>query len=149
MDRFSANGQITAVTATPGDTALGIIASTLVRAKIHFFTVAAGGTPVADNVLQWLVRRFTAAGTSTAYTPVQLDLGSPVSQLTVGTNHTVEPTYTGILFNLQVHQRSLYQWNAAPAGEILIPAVAASGIGFTPIHASYVSTANANAHWQE
>ena len=60
-----------------GDTALGIIASTLVRAKIHFFTVAAGGTPVADNVLQWLVRRFTVAGTSTAVVPTQIDAGSP------------------------------------------------------------------------
>lgn len=150
MDRYAATGQIAAVTATPGDTALAVIASTLTRARIYFFAVGAAGTPVADNVLQWLVRRFTVDGTKTAVVPTLNDGGAPVAQLTAGQGYTAEPTYAAIsLFNLAVHQRSLYQWNAAPGGELVIPTTTNNGIGFTPIHASYASSANANAHWQE
>ena len=152
MDRYAANGQITAVTATPGDSALGVIASALTRARVYYFACSAFGTPVADNMLEWLVRRFTADGTGTAVTPNKLDLGAPAAQLSAKQNYTAEPTYDAInvLQDLGIHQRSLVQWNAVPnRGEIVLPAVAGAGLGFTPIHASYISTANAVAHWEE
>ncbi len=151
MDRYMAAGTITIVTGTPGDSALGVIASALTRARLYYFVCSAYGTPVADNVLEWLVRRFTADGTGTAVTPARVDLASPAAQLSAKQNYTVEPTYdaVNIMEDLGVHQRSLVQWNAQPRGEIIIPATAGAGLGFTPIHASYASTATAVAHWEE
>lgn len=150
MDSYAASGTITAVTAVPGDTALGVVGSALTRARLHFFVLSVPGVPVADNVLEWLIRRLTAVGTSTPVVPTLLDPASPVSQLNAGQNYTVEPTYAAtFLFDIAVHQRSLYQWNAAPNKEIVIPAALAGGVGFTPIHAAYNGTASAVAHWQE
>jgi len=150
MDRYAASGTIAAVTAAPGDTALGIIASPLTRAKIHLFILTMGSTgAVADNVLQWLIRYFTALGTYTPVVPTRLDQGAPVAQLAAGQGYTAEPTYAAGIFNFAVHQRSVYQWNAAPGGELVIPAVANNGIGFTPVHAAYNGPAQCVAHFQE
>ena len=150
MDRYAASGTIAAVTPAPGDTALGVIASALTRAKIHLFIINQGATGVvADNILQWLVRRFTAAGTYTAVVPTLLDPGAPVAQLAAGQAYTAEPTYTTALFDIAVHQRSIYQWNASPGGELVIPAVANNGIGICPIHGAYVGPASSTMHWCE
>ena len=150
MDKYAATGQTAAVAVAPGKTTLAVIASTLTRGKVHFFVVSVGGTPVSDYILQWLVRRFTVDGTRTAVVPTLLDSGSPVAQLGAGQNYTVEPTYAAInLFDLAVHQRSLYQWNAAPNAELVIPASAGNGIGWTAIHASYTGAASSTTHWQE
>lgn len=150
MDRYFATGTITAVTASPGDTALAIIGNTLTRGRIFYYALSCAGTPVADNMIDWYVRRLTADGTGTSLTPGLEDAAAPVAQLTAKQNYTVEPTYATVpIHELAVHQRSLAQWNAAPRGELVIPASAAAGIGFTPIHASYASTATAVAHWEE
>jgi hypothetical protein len=149
VDSYAASGTINAVTGVPGDTALGILGTALTRARLHFFVVTVPGVPVADNVLEWIIRRFSADGTRTVVVPTPLDPSGPPAQLAAGQNYTVEPTYTTTLFDLGVHQRSLYQWNAAPNKEIVIPATAGNGIGFTPIHAAYAGTATAVAHWQE
>jgi len=148
MDSYSASGQITACTPAPGDTALGVIASALTRGKIHYFMVSAGGV-AADNVLAWLVRRFTATGSYTPVTPTPLDGGGPAAQMLAGEQFTVEPTFTLTLFELSVHQRSLFQWNATPGREIVIPATSGAGVGVTPTHGSYVGQAEAVVHWQE
>jgi hypothetical protein len=149
MDHYAANGLIAAVSGAPGHTALSVDASSLTRGKIYFFTLSVGGTPVADNILEWLVRRFNVAGTGTAVTPVAKDPGAPAAQLGARQGFTVEPAYTTTLFDIAVHQRSLYQWNAAPGGEIIIPATSGNGVGITPIHASYNGSAQAVAHWEE
>lgn len=148
MDGYGANGQIAATTAAPGDTALGIIASTLTRAKLDFFEVSTGGI-VADNIPQWLIRRFTVVGTSTAVTPVPDDPAAPASQLSAGEEYSAEPTYGVELFDFQLHQRSIYQWNAKPGAEKVIPATANNGIGFTPISAAFAGVAKVVAHWIE
>jgi len=149
MDRYAADGQIAIVTPAPGDTALAVFASALTRAQIYQFILSITGAGVADNVIEWLVRRLTAAGTSTAVPPAPLDFSAPPSQLAAGENFTVEPTYTAPLLDPAVHQRSVYTWNAQPNGALKIPAVAGSGIGFTPIHAAYNQSADVTAHWQE
>lgn len=149
-DDFSANGIINAVTPAPGDTALGLLASTSRRARVYFFDLSVGGTPV-DNVIQWLLRRFTADGTRTAVTPRPLDPNFPVALLGAGENYTVEPTYVAgnEYFDRYVHQRAGYTWNAHPGKGIWIPAVTGEGIGFTPIHAAYVGSAQAIVQWEE
>lgn len=149
MDRYAADGQIAVVTPVPGDTALAVFASALTRAQIYQFILSITGAGVADNVVEWLVRRFTAVGTSVAVPPVPLDFNAPAAQLSAGEGFTVEPTYTTALLDPSVHQRSVYTWNAQPNGALKIPAVAGAGIGFTPIHAAYNQSADVTAHWEE
>lgn len=149
-DVYSGSGTITAVTAAPGDTCLGLNSSPLLRATIHLIVLAVGGTPVADNVLQWLIRRFTAAGAGTLIVPEPLEGNGPLGQLAAHQNYTVEPTYATVpLFNLAVHQRSLYQWHAAPGREIKLANITGNGVGVTPIHASYAGSAQSTFHWTE
>lgn len=151
MDRYAASGTKGAVTDTPGESALYVSNATgVVRARIHFFALSAGGTP-ADNTINWLVRRAFDPGTGGGLTPRPLDENAPISNLTAIEELTGEPTYYATLFDMNVHQRSLYQWNATPQGELQVATIGGSilGIGFTPIHASYGGPATANAHWQE
>lgn len=150
MDRYSATGEQT-VTATPGDTALAVIAATVTRGQIHDIIFSHAAVP-ADTVIQWLVRRFTAVGTEGAgVVPIALDPGAPAAQLDGAENHTVEPTYTAAseLFDNDLNQRASFRWVAAPGGEFVIPAVANNGIGVTPISAAYSGDAKVTAHWQE
>ena len=155
MDNYAAGGDNN-VTATPGDTCLAVYApGTTRRGYLYYFLLTVPGTPVADNVLAWNVRRFTARGTGTAQTPSQLDPASPVAVLLADIDHTAEPTYTTSLFpspgaeGFGVHQRNLMFWNARPGGEIVLPAALNNGIGFTPIHGSFTGLASAVAHWSE
>lgn len=150
-DRYAATGNIAAVTATPGDTALAVVANALTRGKIHDIIFSQGAAP-ADTVIQWLVRRFTVAGTEGGgVTPAPLDPAAPVAQLDGAEGHTVEPTYTAAteLFDEDLNQRATFRWVAAPNGEFVVPATAANGIGITPISAAYTGIASASAHWDE
>ena len=150
MDRYSATGSQT-VTATPGDTALAVLAVIETRGQIHDIIFSHSAAP-ADTVIQWLVRRFTAVGTEGAgVTPALLDPGAPAAQLDAAEDHTVEPTYTAAteLFDNDLNQRASFRWVAAPGGEFVIPAVATNGIGITPISAAYSGDVRVTAHWQE
>lgn len=149
-DIYAASGIIAAVTAAPGDTALGVRASASKRGRVHLIVLSVGGTPVADNELQWLIRRFTADGTATAIVPEPLEGNGPLGLLQAAQNYTAEPTYATVpIFNLAVHQRNLYQWHAAPGKEIIIANIAQNGVGATPIHAAYAGSAGATMHWEE
>lgn len=150
MDRYAATGEQT-VTATPGDTALAVLAVTTTRAKIHDLIFSQSAVP-ADTVIQWIVRRLTAVGTEGAgVVPVALDPDAPAAQLDGAENHTVEPTYTAAteLHDFDLNQRASFRWVAAPGGELVIPATATNGIGITPISAAYSGDVKATAHWQE
>lgn len=148
-DPFSANGIITNVAASPGTTALAVLASLSRRGRIHFFAVSVGGTPVGDNILRWLIRRITVDGTGTVVVPSPLDVAAPAALLAAKQTYTAEPTFGATIFDEAIHMRSIYHWNATPKNELVIPATAGAGIGFTPSHASYTGTAQATAHWEE
>src|SRR5262245_52042323 len=62
----------------------------------------------ADNPFLYVFQRFTAAGTSTAFTAVRVDPADAATESDVGFNHTVEPTYTAneIVKRLPVNQRA-------------------------------------------
>lgn len=148
-DRYVAQGQQDVTTATPGDTSLTIIASTLTRGWVYEWSITAGGTP-ADNAIQWLVRRFTAVGTEGAgVTPLKLDSAAPAAQLDAGENHSAEPTYSDVLWDQIVNQRAVVRWIAPFRGEYVIPATANNGIGWCAYHASYTGSAEATASWEE
>lgn len=149
MDSYAANGTIAAVSAA-GASALGVIASTSTRGRVHYFALSVGGTPVGDTILRWLIRRFSADGTGTGLTPEKLDLAAPASLMTAKQNYTAEPTYLAtILFDLALHMRNIYHWNAAPGKELVVPPTASAGIGVTPSHATYTGSAQGTIHWTE
>jgi hypothetical protein len=136
--------------ASPTDTALGLTSATTIRPQIYDVIFGSSATP-ADNALNWLLQRYTAAGTSTAVTPEPLDPDDPAALAAGGENHTAEPTYTAnaILLNISANQRSTQRWVSAPGGELKMPATAANGAGLQPVHSSFTGTVEATIHFEE
>jgi hypothetical protein len=136
--------------ASPTDTVLGLTSAATIRPAVFFLVFGSSATP-ADNALNWLLQRYTAAGTATAVTPQPLDPGNPAALASAGENHTVEPTYTAdeVLLNVSVNQRATFQWIARPGCEILLPATAANGVGLQPVHASFAGSVEAAMHFEE
>ena len=151
-DKYAATGLITAVTATPGDTALTVHSLGTTKRGLLYELIFSQGAAPADNIIEWLVRRLTALGTEgAAVVPAPLDTGAPAAILDAGEGHTLEPTYTAAteLLDFDLNQRATFRFVAAPGGEFRIPAVANAGIGITPISAAYAGIGRAVAHWEE
>jgi len=149
MDVYTAPAD-QAIAASPGATLVGVTASALTRAALIEFVAAAEGT-MSDEMVRWQIRRYTAAGTSSAVTPGKEDDAADDAQLSAGSNHTVEPTYAGTaLLDLPVHLRNQLIWRARDRERgFLIPAIAANGLGVTPIHASVTNNTRGTAYWSE
>lgn len=136
---------------TTGYTTAGLITGgTGSRTRIYDVLFGQGGTP-ADNVVTWLLQRFTAPGTSTSVVPIALNPADPASRATGGQNSTVEPTYTAAaeLIELPINQRGSYRWVASPGGELVIPATAANGIGAAVLSPAYTGSALVTFHFEE
>lgn len=138
MARYSVSGN---ATNTASKTMLGITGSTTKQLRVKEFHIAFDATP-ADMATRFQVKRSTAAGTSTAWTPVALDSSAATATFTAGYNHTVEPTYTAnaVLLDIAVNQRQGYDWYALDAEEeLVVPATASNGLGW------FVNTTNGSA----
>ena len=152
--RFAEPGSMTAITS--GFKTLLVLAGTAAcRAKIFHFAMSTSGA-AADGVLEFILQRFTAAGTTTAVTPRNLDATDASAAVGVaGANATVEPTYTAnsSLFDEGVNQRATYTWNAWTEGaQLCTPCTAASGIGIAALSSvapAYTGTALAHFHHEE
>lgn len=146
--RYSIDGQDTNTAAT---TLIGLTSAATVRPKIYDLVLGSDATP-ADNAAEYVLQRYTAAGTSTGVTPQALDPGDPAALASAGEAHTVEPTYTANAIMLQwaQNQRLTFRWVAAPMGEIILPATAANGVGVQVIGTagSAVNT-NCTIHYEE
>lgn len=131
-------------------TALGLTSAATIRPRIYDLIFGTSGTP-ADNALNWLLQRFTAAGTATAATPVALDSADPAALGAGGSNHTVEPTYTAglVLLDIDANQRSTQRWVASPGSEFVLPATAANGAGLQTTHASYTGNVDVTLLYEE
>ena len=149
-DRYAATGAQDVTTGTPGDTSLSLQGVTTTRYGVYDFVIGCGGTP-ADNAIVWICQRHTEDGTNTGVTPAELDLAGPVSLITAGENHSIEPTYTasGELFHQIINQRATFRWVAAPEGQLKGGASITEGMGWVCFHASYTGSAEATAHWLE
>lgn len=136
--RYSASGSRSV--ASPTATLMTLTGGTTNRPEIFKGWIGAEATP-ADNTIAWYLQRTTAAGTSTAFTPIALDSADPASIGATGVNHSSEPTYTAnaILFRLGLNQRSTHTLYLEDA-PLRIPATANNGIGLYPVHASFTST---------
>ena len=126
--RYSAVGSDTNTAAT---TMWTLTSAATIRPRIYEILIGSVATP-ADNAWEFILGRSTAAGTSTAFTPVALDPADPASLAAAGFNHSAEPTYTANAYLLRIagNQRAAVRWIAAPGSEHVLPATAANGAGF-------------------
>lgn len=152
--RFAEPGSIAAVSSS-FKTPLLLTGSTTCRAKIFHFVLSTTGA-AADGVLEWILKRTTAIGTTSAITPRNIDATDPsTSGATAGSNATTEPTYTASseLFDQGINQRATYTWNAWTEGAQLVAAtVANNGIGIaclSSVAPAYTGVANAHIHHEE
>lgn len=116
-----------------------LVSVATVRPKIYEWCVGSRASP-SDNAATYGFKRFTTAGTVTAFSPTPLDPADPpalcigtggASSTNTGVNTTVEPTYTAntTLAEMSVNLRTQYRWVANPGKELVAPATAASGLG--------------------
>ena len=149
-NRYGAFGNNTL--ASSADSALSVAsnASIVNRNYIYEFIVGDEGTP-ADNVVLYTVQRCTALGTNTLVTASKLDEADKVAGALCGENHSAEPTYTSAeeLAEFPLNTRATFRWVAAPGGELVSEAVAASGIGWSTLHASATTDYGVQAYWHE
>ncbi len=148
-DAYAATGSNT-VTATPGDTCLGLNGISGRRGWIYEIWFTHAGTP-ADNVVQWQVRRHSAVGTHSDVVPTLLTDGAPAADCIADENHTVEPTITSATeaIDMDLNERASLRWVAVPGGELVVPATANNGYAATPISATYSGDARVTMHWTE
>jgi hypothetical protein len=122
---------------------LGSISADATRPRrFEIYDIVHGSeAPAADNPFLYVLQRFTAPGTSTAFTPVALDPGDAATEMDAGANHTVEPTYTAnaLLLELPLNQRATFRWIATEGGRLIAPATASNGIGVATPTASAVA----------
>lgn len=120
-------------TKTSALTALTIISAATIMPRIKSFKLSNTGTVSTDSNFEVTVKRFTAAGTTTAITPASPDPGAPAATFTAGSNATIEPTYTAntLLEDVAVNPRSVFSWfPEGPDADLVLPATAANGVGF-------------------
>lgn len=117
-----------------GKTALTIVSTVNGRSRLFDYKLSNVGAITVDSQFEVQLKRFTAAGTTTAVTPSPTDPSDPAATLfTAGSNATVEPTYTAgvVIDDVGVNPRGIYRFTAyAPDAEIILPATAANGLGF-------------------
>ena len=150
-EKYAATGLGAAIAVSPGKTALGVTGATTVRPSIYMIDASIDGTP-SDVMIRIQAMRSSAAGTSTAVTPAQLDGSGIAAEAVAGENHSAEPTYTAAteLLDVDRHFRAPLQFVAVDAASGLqIPATAAAGIGVRGFHASVTPGLNVSAHWTE
>lgn len=131
-------------------TILGVTSAATIRPSVYFMTVGSAATP-ADQASSFKFLRFTAAGTSTAFTPIAHDPADPAALGAGGYNHTVEPTYTASsdLLHFSLNQQNTYKWETLPQYGLKAPATAANGIGLRFIVATGTALHEASIFYGE
>ena len=151
MSRYVASGNQNLTTTAITALHISSLATTeICRSRTYDILIADEGTP-ADNVALHTIQRITAIGTNTAVVPTKLDIADRVALMLAGENHTVEPTYTAAeeLLEVALNTRATFRWVAAPGGEIVTPAVSASGWGAKSLHASATTAWRVTAYFEE
>ena len=140
MADFHVDGNQTVAGTT--DTTLTLETTTAVRGKVFDFTSGFTLASPSDNLLSVAAQRFgtTNDGVGTALVPAPFDPADAAAVITCLFNHTTEPaSYVAAKFMwgpIGQHMRATYRWVAAPGKELVMAALAASGIGWFAEHAS-------------
>jgi hypothetical protein len=111
------------------------------RLKIFFIEHFSGTS--ADQAYAGKVQRTTTGGTAgTSFTPNPTDSAEGASTATFDFAHSSEPSYTSnsALLSIGGHQRTVFQWYAAPGSELIVPVTNSNGIGFIPSDTCSIST---------
>ena len=113
-------------------TIVGVTSASTIRPSLYFWSVGSSAAP-ADQAFNFMIKRYTAAGTATAVTPQAHDPGDPAALAAAGSNHTVEPTYTAgaNMFSQSLNQQNSFKWETLPQYGIKAPATAANGLGLS------------------
>lgn len=143
MANFTANMTRTA-SATLAVGALTAAASNPRRYKLCDWVYGAAEGTVGDGVFEWEIQRCTTAGTAgTNPTPASIDPGDTLAATTVcGQAHSANPTLTAnqVLYSAGLNQRATFRYVAQPGRELIVPATASNGLGFTtPIASAAVA----------
>lgn len=124
--RYSNSASGTTLTAST--TVQQTVGSTNTRFQVYDLVISGGGVAPADNAAEYQLKRLTAGGTVTAFTPVALDPADPATLLTLttagcGFSASGEPTYTANsqLLDIAVNQRATFRWVARERSEIIAP----------------------------
>lgn len=131
--RYSSSASAT--TNTGNTTIQQTVGSTNTRFQVYDLVISAGGVAPADNAAEYQLKRLTAGGTVTAFTPVAIDPADPATLLTLttagcGFSASGEPTYTANsqLLDIGVNMRATFRWVARERSEIIAPA-STNGLG--------------------
>lgn len=136
MRRYACPGDQTA-TAADSVVSIGNGAAVTFNAALYELMISSHTDAPADAALRFSLKRYTAAGTSTAVTPEPLNNADPAAISDGGSNHTVEPTYAGVAFlDFGINQRNTFRWVATPDGEIFVPLAKSCGLGLQNVHVS-------------
>jgi len=127
---YAESGNVAAVSSS-NQTGLGLTSIAGLRPSVYEFEIGPESAPNAtDCSCVATLQLNTAAGTSTSVTPTPLDPGYQAAKCSAGSAHTIEPTYTTVVWGpYGINQRASYRWVAAPGSEITIVGTASNGIG--------------------
>lgn len=154
MDRcFSVIGDQTAG-ANQSIVAIGNGAAVTYNAHLYELIVSSITTAPADANIRFRMRKYTAAGTATSVVPEPLDpdLTDDMAAISSGySNHTVEPTYTGVAYlDFGMNQRNTWRWIARPGGEVIVKKAKSNGIGVECVSINTgTPELSANVHFKE
>ena len=131
-------------------TALELVTTAAIRAKIYKIIVGSAASPASQAAL-WQVKRHTATGTGTALTAVKVDPADPVALVTCKTNNSAEPTYTAadIPWELPLNQQASWEENLSPGKEIVLAASATAGAGLKSSTATGTAVHQGSMYWEE
>lgn len=113
-------------------TILTIVSTAAIRPRVKKLVGTQIGVVSVDSEVEILCSRITTAGTTTAITVAPVDPNDPAATLTMGSNATIEPTYTAttLVAALNFNPRSFFIWQSLQeSADIILPATAANGMG--------------------
>jgi hypothetical protein len=151
MAKFTASGVSGAITTTL-KSAVGIRQPAAATNSIQIYTLVIGSAATtADANVEYVVQRYSTAGTSTAVTPADVEDTGATAATVAGQTFTAEPTVVtnSILWDNGLNQRATYTIVWAPGYEWRIGVTNTRQVTLAAKHASATPTVNGCFYWSE
>ena len=144
------NYSIVATGSTGTNTGIAQLKSTVDQARIGIYDVVVGSaaTP-ADQATNFVIARFTSAGTGAALTTGLLDQFSVTATATGRAMLTTEPETLTSLMIIPLNQRASFRWVASPGGELASRGSPSTGLELRSQTATAAYLAAATILWVE
>ncbi len=153
VDNRLAGTQQALTTTFKTQAAITAATATLARGRIYEMNFGADGAPNAtDCNIVYDVSRQTAAGTSTAATPLPLDPANVASRQVCAVNFTAEGTITAAstVFDQSLNQRASQRWVAMDQDSMLYwPATNLAGLAFRALSPTYTGNVLADLFYED